>query len=280
MGVVGAITGWHISAVRREIVPRISGRVPYVYTAVYEGGEHTPGVFVTGETPHGQLLPGMALLTAEFGVRRWCVVGNDYIWPRRSARAAQRYARDTGTSICDEIYVPLGTEDFDAVLTRVARSGADAVLILLVGDDAVRFNRAFGRAGLDQQCRRLATLMDENMLLATGATGTVGLYATSGYFETLATPESLDFAGRYARRFGVEAPPVGNLGESCYEGVRLLAALIDRARTTDVPAISAVADSVRYAGPRGEISLRNRHVAQRIYLAAADAMDFHVLTQL
>ncbi|HWE92175.1 MAG TPA: substrate-binding domain-containing protein [Pseudonocardiaceae bacterium] len=280
MGVVGAITGWHISAVRREIVPRISGRVPYVYTAVYEGGEHTPGVFVTGETPHGQLLPGMALLTAEFGVRRWCVVGNDYIWPRRSARAAHRYARDTGTSICDEIYVPLGTEDFDAVLTRVARSGADAVLILLVGDDAVRFNRAFGRAGLDQQCRRLATLMDENMLLATGATGTVGLYATSGYFETLATPESLDFAGRYARRFGVEAPPVGNLGESCYEGVRLLAALIDRARTTDVPAISAVADSVRYAGPRGEISLRNRHVAQRIYLAAADAMDFHVLTQL
>lgn len=280
MGVVRAIIGWHISAVRREIVRRVNGRVPYVYTAVYEGGEHTPGVFVTGETPNGQLLPGMTLLATEFGVRRWCVVGNDYIWPRRSARAAHRYARDTGTQIRDEIYVPLGTEDFTGVLTRVQRSGADAVIVLLVGDDAVRFNRAFGRSGFDQQCLRLATLMDENMLLATGADGTAGLFATSGYFETLATPESLEFAARYARRFGVDAPPVGNLGESCYEGVRLLAALIDRAKTTDVPAISAIADSVRYAGPRGEISLRDRHVAQRIYLAAADAMDFHVLTQL
>jgi ABC-type branched-subunit amino acid transport system substrate-binding protein len=236
-------------------------------------------VFVTGETPESQLLPGMTLLAGELGVRRWCIVGNDYIWPRRSAVAARRYARATGTRICDEIYVPLGTEDFDGVLTRIARTEADGVLMLLVGDDAVRFNRAFGRRRLDQRCLRLSTLMDENMLLATGIAGGLGLFVSSAYFETLATPESLDFSGRYARRFGVDAPPVGNQGESCYEGVRLLAALVERAKTVDVPAIGAIADSVSYVGPRGELSLRDRHVRQRIYLAAADELDFTVLTQ-
>ena len=36
---------------RNEVAPRIDGRLPYVYTPLYEGGEHRPGVFLTGETP-------------------------------------------------------------------------------------------------------------------------------------------------------------------------------------------------------------------------------------
>src|SRR4051812_39561336 len=44
-GVVDAVVGWHISAVRQVLAPRIAGQVPYVYTALYEGGERTPGVF-------------------------------------------------------------------------------------------------------------------------------------------------------------------------------------------------------------------------------------------
>jgi urea transport system substrate-binding protein len=279
-GVIQAVTGWHTSAVRQALVPRIAGRVPYVYTALYEGGERTPGVFLTGETPAAQLLPGMSVLAREFGVRRWCLVGNDYVWPRRTAHHAHSYARVLGCRIDAEMYVPLGTEDFRAVLRQIERCTPDAVLMLLVGDDAVRFNRAFAEAGFDRDCLRLTTLMDENMLLATGAEGTRRLYAASGYFETLATQENLDFAGRYARRYGIIAPAVGNLGESCYEGVRLLAALIARAGSIDTSTIAGVADTVTYEGPRGRLGLEDGHVAQRIYLAEADAMDFSVVTQL
>ena len=56
-GTVEAVTGWHISAVREAVAPVIGGRVPYAYTALYEGGEHRPGVFLTGETPDLQLGP-------------------------------------------------------------------------------------------------------------------------------------------------------------------------------------------------------------------------------
>jgi ABC-type branched-subunit amino acid transport system substrate-binding protein len=279
-GAIHAITGWHTSAVRQALVPRVAGRVPYVYTALYEGGERTPGVFVTGETPSAQLLPGMSVLAGEFGVRRWCLVGNDYVWPRRTAWHAHHYARVLGCQIAAEMYVPLGTEDFRPVLRQVERCEPDAVLMLLVGDDAVRFNRAFAAAGFDRDCLRLTTLMDENMLLATGAEGTNRLYAAAGYFENLVTAENLDFAGRYARRFGFTAPAVGNLGESCFEGVRLLAALIAQAGSVDMHSIAGVAETVSYEGPRGRLELRDGHVGQRIYLAEADAMDFSVVTQL
>ncbi|MEU6024312.1 substrate-binding domain-containing protein [Micromonospora sp. NPDC047134] len=279
VGAVQGVTGWHISSVRQAVAPRIAHRVPYVYTALYEGGERTEGVFLTSETPDAQLRPAMRAL-ADLGVRRWFVVGNDYVWPRRTTQAAYRYARGSGGRVVGHHFLPLETHDYAEVLRRIEHSDADAVLMLLVGADAVRFNRAFARSGLDQRCLRLSTLMDENMLLASGAANTARLFSTAGFFAGLVTPENLDFHGAFARRFGLEAPPLGSLGESCYEGVMLLAALIAKAGTLDVRAVEASAEVVSYDGPRGELRLRRRHVRQRIYLAEADGLDFTVVAEL
>jgi urea transport system substrate-binding protein len=279
-GLIDAVVGWHISAVRQALAPRISGAVPYVYTALYEGGEHTPGVFMAGETPSSQLLPAMRWLRDEHGLRRWAIVGNDYVWPRGTARSARFYADLLDARVVLEEFVPLGTVEFDATLQGLERSRADAVLMLLVGEDAVHFNRAFARRGLDTRCRRLSTLMEENMLLASGAESTRGIYGSAGYFEALATCEGLDFGWRYAQRFGAESPTLNSLGESCYEGIVMLSALVTRAGTTDVAAISAVADSVTYAGPRGELRVRDQHVDQRMYLAEAVNVEFDVLAEL
>lgn len=279
-GLVQAVVGWHISAVREVLAPRIAGRVPYVYTALYEGGERRPGVFLTGETPYRQLLPGMRWLARERGVRRWYVVGNDYIWPRRSARAVRRYARLCGGGIVGEVFVPLGSGAFGPVLADIERRNADGVLMLLVGEDAVRFNRAFAVAGLDSRCLRLSPLMDENMLLASGASATRGLCAAAGYFEALHTADSLDFEARYCRRYGSDAPPLNSLGESCYEGIRLLSALADRAGSLEVAAMCRVASGTGYDGPRGTVTVRGQHLDQAIYLAQADHLEFDIIATL
>ena len=154
-GLVEAVVGWHISAVRQALAPRIAGLVPYVYTALYEGGERTPGVFLVGEVPSRQLLPAMRWLRLEYGVRRWSIVGNDYVWPRVTARAAHSYAQMCSGRICHETFLPLGFQNWEPTIQAVERSNADAVLMLLVGADAVTFNRAFAEAELDSRCRRL-----------------------------------------------------------------------------------------------------------------------------
>lgn len=279
-GAVDAVTGWHISAVRQRIAPLVTGRVPYVYSPLYEGGETTPGVFLAGETPGRQVLPGLRWMASELGIRRWCIVGDDYVWPRVSAAAARRYAPDCGAVVVDEVFVRLGTQDFDAVLRRVARSEPDGVLMFLVGSDAVQFNRAFAAAGLDATCVRFSPLMEENMLLATGAANAVGLYASAGYFETLPTTDSLDFSGRYVRRFGVNAPALNSLGESCYEGLLLLARLAERAGALDPARMTAAAETLAYSGPRGDVRMRANHLLQDVYLARADGLEFEVLAAL
>lgn len=279
-GAVEAVTGWHISAVRESVAPRIGGRVPYAYTALYEGGEHRPGVFLTGETPDQQLGPTLDWFASTVGVRRWTIVGDDYIWPRRSARVARQYLRTIGGTVCDEMYVPLGTSDFSGVLHRVEASGCEAVLMLLIGDDAVEFNRAFAATGLDRDVLRFSSLIDENVLLASGADNTRGLMTSAGYFEDLATTSSLDFAATYFRRFGPDAPVLNSLGESCYEGVRLLTALMRRARSVDVRPLTAVSEGLAYDSPRGTVEVHDRHLRQRVFLAAADGLSWDVIQQL
>lgn len=216
----------------------------------------------------------------ELGVRSWCIVGDDYIWPRASARAVRRYAADCGAEIRDEVFVELGTEHFGRALRRVKHSRADGVLMFLVGSDAARFNRAFAQQGLDEVCFRLSPLMDENILLATGAASTRNLYTASGYFETLATADSLDFGLRYTRRFGANAPTLNSLGESCYEGLTLLSRLAERAGGLELPRMCAAADSLAYEGPRGSVRVQSNHLIQRIYLARANGLEFDVLASL
>ena len=70
------------------------------------------------------------------------------------------------------------------------------------------------------------------------------------------------------------------MGESCYEGILLLSALARRAGSLDVRRMTATAEALSYAGPRGEVSMRARHLDQRVYLAEADDVSFDVVAQL
>ena len=279
-GVVDAVVGWQTSTVRQAIAPFVAGRVPYVYTALYEGGERTPGVFLTGEVPDRQVGPAIRWMADACGSRRWCIVGNDYIWPRSSGAQARRYVSECGGTVEDEVYVPLGTKNFSGVLDRLEQACPDTTLTMLVGTDAVEFNRAFAERGLDDQSMRLSPLMDENMLAATGAEATRGICSSAGFFDSMLTIANLDFRAAYEGRFGPSAPALNSHGESCYEGIKLLSALIEAAGSLDVGQVTAAAERVVYRAARGELMVRGGHVEQPVYLAVANGIEFSIITQL
>lgn len=278
---IDALTGWHISSVREAVAPITQGRIPYVYTSLYEGGESRPGVFCVGETPGDQIAPALAWLRDEANVRRWHIVGSDYVWPRRSALAASGYAEALGLEVLSTTLTHFDSEHFATVLDGIERGPrADGVLMFLVGQDAVRFNRQFAARGLHDLLLRLTPLMEENMLLASGPAATRDLYVAAGYFRSLPTGDSLDFVGDYAAAFGPDAPPLNNQGESCYEGLQLLTSLFAAAQDTSIEAILRVPEGLGYDGPRGAMELRSGHLRQSVYLARAEVTDFEVVTSL
>jgi urea transport system substrate-binding protein len=273
-GALRAVVGTHASDVRIALAHSIKSSIPYVYTPPYEGGERTPGVFLLGETPQRQLRPAFERLTA----RRWLLLGNDYVWPRRVHAAAREQLAGKGAEVVGERYVLRGGADVDALIGWVARKRADAVLLSLVGSDLVAFNRAFARSSMAGRVVRVCAALEENGLLGAGGDGTGELYASMGYFAALATEASLAFGERYTARFGPDAPVLNAHGQGAYEGVRLLGALALEAGTLAVPALDAVCDGTEVEGGRGRFVMRGRHARQPVYLARADGLDFEVLT--
>lgn len=275
-GRVDAVAGWHISAVRVALTRRIGGKVVYAFAAMHEGGDDTPGVFMLGERPVNQLLPATHWIGAQHGVRRWAVVGNDYIYPRVTATTATKSLQGSASSIVQSDFVPLGTSDFSSVIQGLEQADVEGVIMLLMGQDAVHFNRQFAKAGLSERLLRLSPAIEENTLLAAGSTANKGLYAAAAYFDGLATTESGEFARDYYARFGTWAPALNAVGESCYEAIRFLARLGEMAGSITIDALSALPTGHFYDSPRGLMRLDGNLVDQDVYLAAANGLEFTV----
>jgi ABC-type branched-subunit amino acid transport system substrate-binding protein len=275
-GVV-AFVGMHDSAVREALMARFAGQVPYVYSPVYEGNACAKGLYVTGETPSQQLAPVIPWLAENEGVSKWYLIGHDYNWPRGTNELAKGYIAETEGEVVGEEYLPFTVAEFDSSLQRIKESGADAVLITLVGGGSVGFNVAFAGFGLDQQAIRLGTLIEENTLAGIGADNANRLFSSAGYFAAIETPAAQDFAKRYADTFGADAAPLNGLGESAYEGLMLLDALADKAGSLDVAAMDAAAEGTTWESPRGSDTLKGRHMAQTIYLANGTGGSFDIV---
>jgi len=279
-GFVEAVAGWHISAVRQAITRRVGGRVIYAYAAMHEGRDDTPGVFMLGERPINQLLPAATWMREQLGVGRWAVVGNDYVFPRVTGATARAALHDSASTIVSEAYVPLGTTDFGAVLDDLHGRRADGVIMLLMGQDAVHFNRQFARHGLDESLVRLSPAVEENTLLGGGADAHRDLYAAAAFFDGLDTVESHELAQAYHRRFGPWAPTLNAVGESCYEAIWFLGRLGRRCGSVAVGAVAGFGSGTFYGGPRGLMRLDGNLLDQDVYLARADGLEFRVEEQI
>jgi ABC-type branched-subunit amino acid transport system substrate-binding protein len=279
-GVVDVLVGTHISAVRQRIVKAAAGRVPFVFTPLYEGGESTPGVFAIGETPVQQLRPGINWLAKNEHAKRWLLIGNDYIWPRVSHRMARKYIAETGGQVLDEFYLPLGSSDFAEVCDRIRASHADAVLLSLVGQDSIHFTRCFGESGLSGNVKRLSCAIEENELLAVSSRSNENLFVCSSYFGSLQTDANLAFKERYQAQFGHRAPTLNSHGQSIYEGIHFLATLFEERKKDPHGWKRKERLPFSYRSARDARYVDNTEKCAPMYIARATGHVFDVITRL
>ncbi|NUT90623.1 MAG: ABC transporter substrate-binding protein [Saccharothrix sp.] len=278
LGLVDAFVGFHTSDVHRALEVALGGRAPYVFTPPHEGGSRLPGVVLLGDSPQRQLAPAVRWLVARRGLRRWALVGSDYIWPRAVHRAASTIVRAVGAEVVWERLVPFPGPGIDAerIVAGLARAGAQAVLVSLVGRELARFNGVFAASALAQRVVRLSGALEENVLLATGGDDTGELYAAMRSFAGQGDERRIALAERYRALFGGGAPVLDAYAEGCYDGVLLTAALAaaDKLTAADaqVEASRLLLDPTRWPAALGAPSPGG-------FLARADGLDLTVITR-
>jgi urea transport system substrate-binding protein len=226
-GAVDALVGFHTSDVHRALEATVGGRTPYVFTPPHEGGRRRAGVVCIGADPARQLRAAIRWLTAEHGLRRWAMVGNDYIWPRSVHRCATLLVAGSGAEAVLDRLVPLGAVDAwsDRLVDDLRASRADAVLLSLVGRDLVAFHRVLRQAGLDRRLVRLSGALEENGLLAADGDRTGTLYAAMPSFASMTDERHLGLVERHAALLGTRAPVLDTYAEGVYDGLHLVARL-------------------------------------------------------
>jgi ABC-type branched-subunit amino acid transport system substrate-binding protein len=275
---VDVFVGSHDSATREALVGTIKGKVPYVYTPVYEGSECSFNTYVTADTPEQQIRPSLTWMMKDKGAKSIYMIGDDYVWPRKCNEQAKKYIAENGGKVAAEEYVPFGAPNkFEEVVTRIKSAKPDAVLITLVGADNVNFNRTFAGFGLDKDIARLSLLLEENTLHGVGADSSKNLYSCMSYYENAPSPAAKKFKADYVAKFGDKAPQLGRIGADCYEGVYCASTLVTKAGGTDAKKCMAASEGITFPTAAGDVTMHGRHVDKTMFLADCNGTEFNII---
>ncbi len=275
---VDLFIGSHDSATREANIATIKGKVAYIYSPVYEGGECSPNVYCLGETPPQQAQPAIEFLSKEKKAKTYHLIGDDYVWPRKVNEQVKKYVAQYGGKVTGEEYVPFGAPNkFEEAVTRIKAAKPDAVICTLVGADNVNFNRTFAGFGLDKTIARLSLLLEENTLKGIGAENSANLYSCMGYFANSPSAGAKAFKAEYLAKYGDKAPQLATIGADCYSALNLAKALFDRAGANDAKKLMAASEGLAFESASGRATMHGRQVDKDMYLAVCKGTEFEVI---
>src|SRR6185503_14952887 len=147
---VAVVFGCWTSTSRKAVIPvfeRLNGLL--FYPVQYEGEESSRNVFYTGAAPSQQAIPAIRYLMSKDGgeVRRWILLGTDYVYPRTANRILSAYLAGEGVAAEDimTIYTPFGHSDWREIVARIKAFGSEGkrtgVISTINGDANTHFYR-------------------------------------------------------------------------------------------------------------------------------------------
>ncbi len=154
----------HPSNVRQAVTDTLRGRAPYYYTPQYEGGERSPTTLAIGGTDcrlMSRTLPWFVEARRRRGNSFWSPPGA--MWPHRAMETAAGIIAEAGGRTIGRVTAAI-QDDYDDAVEEIRRLKPDVVVMFLLGEEMVRFNRAFVAAGLSASTLRFGLGFDEHML--------------------------------------------------------------------------------------------------------------------
>ncbi len=252
---VAAIFGCWSSASRKEVLPIVErDNALLFYPSQYEGEESSRNIFYTGATPPQQAIPAVNFLRGQ-GIRRFFLVGTDYIYPRITNAVLKGYLASHGIAEFPERYTALGQSDWRAVveeIRRFARGGRTAIVATISGDANVHFFRELADQDIAAaEIPVMSLSINEAELTALKGVKVAGHFVAWNYLHAFDTPENRAFIAEW-RRFTGKADAVTNDPmEATWIGFKLWAAAVEAAGTTEVDKVRDALAGRRITAPSG-----------------------------
>ena len=268
---VNALISMETSAARNAGLPIVNrGQVPFIYTSFYEGRSCSPWMYVNAWVPEQQVAPIVDHFMAEFGAKRFFLIGSDYAFGRGMLEFTRQYIEDQGGEVLGEEYLPMDGTDWTAIISQLKSASPDALITSTAGGAPnVTLTKQLRAAGVDIPYGNLA--VDEGTAKGMGADA-AGIYISASYITGIDSPENKKFLEGMARKFGDDLKTPNDLSVPQYEGVYLYKLAVEKAGSTEPEAVIEALDEVSFKGPRGLIQMnKQRHAPLTMYLGQVEA---------
>ncbi len=252
---VAAIFGCWNSASRKEVLPIVEqDNALLFYPSQYEGEEASRNIFYTGATPPQQAIPAVNFLLGQ-DIRRFFLVGTDYIYPRTTNAVLKGYLSSKGIGDCRERYSALGEPDWRAVveeIRRFARGGRTAIVATVSGDANVHFFRELASQGVfAAEIPVMSLSINEAELAALRHSNVSGHFVAWNYLHAFDTPENRAFIAEWRHFTGKQDAVTNDPMEATWIGFQLWADAVEAAGTTDVNKVRDALGGRRITAPSG-----------------------------
>jgi branched-chain amino acid transport system substrate-binding protein len=147
----------------------------------------------------------VSLYLRETTHKKFFALGLDYAWGHNSVQVFEDEVKRMGREFVGKVFAPTGTKDYSTYITRLRQSGADAVYLVLAGDD----NNAFiAQAAQYQLASRMALLAEQLELSTMRAVGDacLGMIVSARYAFTIDNPKNKEFVELWKKEYNGLVP--------------------------------------------------------------------------
>ncbi len=176
------------------------------------------------------------------------------------------FKKNYSGGIADEIYTPLGHNDFSAEIAKMSAAKPDALFTFMPGGMGVRFVKQFRAAGLGDQMAFLSAFTVDETTLPAQKDDAIGFFGAGNWAPNLDTPGNAEFVAAFEAKYGYVP---GTYAMQAYDTAMLLDSAISKVGG-DLSDKDAVRDALRaadFTSLRGDFKFnKNHYPIQDFYL--------------
>ena len=213
----------------------------------------------------------VALWLRDSPMKKFYGMGMDYAWGHNSLEVFSDEVKKAGKEFIGAVFSPIGTKDFSTYITKLRESGADAVYLVLAGDDYNAFLTQAKQYRLGGKMQLLTEQVDEMTLNAVGDAA-IGLVGSTRYPVALDNPENKAFVAAWQQEYG--RPPQMFEGDQ-YQSCVVLQAGIEKASSIDAPKLRGALEGLKIVSVKGPIEVRacDHQAAQSGFIVKVASKD-------
>ena len=272
---VAAIFGCWTSVSRKSVLPVVEELNGILFYPVqYEGEESSKNVFYTGAAPNQQAIPAVDYLLKQ-GVKRWALVGTDYVYPRTANKVLEAYLKSKGFTDKDIMisYTPFGHSDWQSIVSEIKKFGGagekTAVISTINGDANVPFYKELANQGVSaKDIPVIAFSVGEEELAGIDTKPLIGHLAAWNYFESVDSELNDEFIEKWHKFVKDEKRVTNDPMEATFIGFNMWVKAVEKAGTTDYSAVQDALIGVSVPNLSGGIAtmMPNHHITKPVLI--------------